>query len=129
MPFVPNPSTPGTWTNLTTLSASLSCPLIYPPAFSNLPYHNIYYQAFTAYYQYKFLNLSSSFNYNFNGGQSTNDFELYALTGLGATGSVSNPVLCPQNPSDIIYSYIGGVTTIHQPNFFINGAPTLIIDP
>ena len=130
LPFIPNPSTPGTWTNLTTLSASLSCSLDpYTPQFASWTNHTVTYKAWTSLHQEKFLNLSSSFNYNFNGGQSTNDFELYALTGLGATGSVSNPVLCPQNPSDIIYSYIGGVTTIHQPNFFINGAPTLIIDP
>jgi hypothetical protein len=87
------------------------------------------FRGYTFYQQVKFLSLSSSFNYNFNGGQSTNDFELYSLTGLGATGSASNPNLCPANPSDIIFSYIGGVSTIVQPNFFINGAPTVIIDP
>jgi hypothetical protein len=126
MPFIPNPSTPGTWTNLTTLSSYISC--------STIPYPNVWngnltYYGYTTYYQVKFLNLSSSFNYNFNGGQSTNDFELYSLTGLGATGSASNPNFCPQNPSDIIYSYIGGVPTIYHPTFFVNGTPTLIVDP
>ena len=132
MPFIPNPSTPGTWTNLTTLSASLPCPLTpYTPIFHpSVPTNNGGFASVTFYSQYKFLSLSSSFNYNFNGGQSTNDFELYSLVGLTApTGSNNNPYICAQYPSNLIFSHIGGVSTIVQPNFFINGAPTVIIDP
>ena len=130
MPFVPDPSIPGTWNNLTTLAASISCSLNpYTPLFDGNSNSTLLYVGYTQYHQSKFLNLSSSFNYNFNGGQSTDDFEIYTLTGLGATGSISNPNLCPENPSDMIFSYIGGVSTIVQPNFFINGSPTVIIDP
>jgi len=131
MPFVPNPSTPGTWTNLTTLAASLPCSLNpYFPDLYNDPNYNLLYYGYTTWYKSIFLSLSSSFNYNFNGGQSTDDFEIYTLTGLGATGSISPTYNnCPNDPSELIYSYIGGVSTVVQPNFFVNGSPTLIIDP
>jgi hypothetical protein len=131
VPFIPDLSNPGSWINLTNLSASLSCsttPYIYPQIFGLDAY--LSYGGFTNSYTARFPNLTSSFNYSL----STNDFELYTKVGFGATGSINGttgvwPPPCPDSLQQKIFSYIGGVSTVHSASYFVGGSPTLIIDP
>jgi hypothetical protein len=90
----------------------------------------LYYGGTIAGYQVRFPNLTSSFNYT----TSTNDFEVYAFAGYGVTGSNNSttnvyPLPCPDPSGSKIYSYIGGVGTVHTSSYFIGGNPTLVIDP
>lgn len=131
VPFIPDLSNPGSWINLTSLSASLPCnttPYIYALNFGLDSYLN--YQGYTNSYTVRYPNLTGSFNYSL----STNDFELYSRVGFGATGSTNYtsgvwPVPCPDPLQQKIFSYIGGVPTVHSASYFVGGSPTLIIDP
>jgi hypothetical protein len=131
VPFIPDLSNPGSWINLTNLSASLSCsttPYSNPQIYGQDAYLN--YGGFISAYTARFPNLTSSFNYSL----STNDFELYSKVGFGATGSINSttnvwPPPCPDPLQRKIFSYIGGVSTVHSASYFVGGTPTLIIDP
>ncbi len=123
------------WVNLYSLQASVPC---LPAATSSFPdgidQGGLYatYEGTTFAYQVRFPHLTGSFNYTI--GDSTDDFEIYAYTGFGDTGSLNQtnawPPPCPDPLSAKIYSYIGGVATVHTASHFWNGAsPTLIIDP
>jgi hypothetical protein len=131
VPFIPSSQSPTGWVNLSTLSASIPCDLTPYVRPINLPGLQLFYGGTIAGYQVRFPNLTSSFNYSL----STNDFEIYSLAGFGVTGSMNqtpnvNPLPCPDPTGSLIYSYIGGVATVHTASYFVGGvAPTLIIDP
>jgi hypothetical protein len=131
VPFIPDLSNPGSWINLTNLSASLPCnttPYIY--AGSGIGDQALTYGGYILGYSVRFPNITSSFNYSL----STNNFELYSLVGYGTTGSQNYytagwPPPCPDPSQQKIFSYIGGVSTVHSASYFVGGTPTLIIDP
>ena len=131
VPFIPSSQSPTGWVNLSTLSASIPCDLTPYVRPITLPGLQLYYGGAIAGYQVRFPNLTSSFNYS----TSTNDFEIYSLVGFGVTGSINQtpnmwPNPCPDPSGSKIYSYIGGVATVHTASYFVGGvAPTLIIDP
>jgi hypothetical protein len=90
----------------------------------------VYYGGYILGYSVRFPNITSSFNYSL----STNNFELYSLVGYGTTGSQNYytagwPPPCPDPSQQKIFSYIGGVPTVHSASYFTGGSPTLIIDP
>jgi len=131
IPFIPSPNSPTGWVNLTTLTSSLPCSLNLCPIVYNGYYTGGEYQGKYDLYQVRFPHLTSSFNYSL----STNDFEIYALSNFGTTGSTHYtlgvwPYPCPETSGSLIYSYIGGVATMYSSSFFWQGNnPTLIIDP
>jgi hypothetical protein len=128
VPFV---SSSTGWTNLYSLQTALPCiTSSYPNARNASPYGVIYDGGMYG-YQVRFPNLTGSFNYSL----STNNFEVYALTNLTNTGSwdfTQNvwTLPCPETSGSKIYSYIGGVATVHTASQFWNGTtPILVIDP
>jgi len=129
MPFISSSQSPTGWVNLTTLEASIPCDTSF--YFPTTEYsYGFDKKAYIAAYQIRYPNLTGSFNYSL----STNDFEIYALTGNGATGSLlqtSNvsPLPCPDPSGSKIYSYIAGVPTVYTSSYFVGGNPTLVIDP
>jgi hypothetical protein len=129
IPFIPSSTSPTGWVNLPSLGASVPCNTSF--YFKNGGNGNgTSYSAFVNYFQIRFPNLTGSFNYNL----STNDFEIYALAGFGATGSYHYninqfPLSCPDPSGSKIYSYIGGTPTVHTSSYFVGGNPTLTIDP
>jgi len=118
------------WVNVPSLGAPLPCDLIPYPEITSDNFGKRYI-GYANWYQVRFPNLTSSFNYSL----STNDFEVYARTGYGPTGSIYisqgvYPPPCPDPLGKLIYSYIGGVATMYSSSFFWQGNnPTLIIDP
>jgi hypothetical protein len=122
------------WVNLYSLQTSVPC---LPSASSAYPYVinanplKTTYEGYRLGFQVRFPNLTSSFNYSL----STNDFEIYAFSGFGPTGSLNKtsgvfPQPCPDPNSAKIYSYINGVATVYTSSHFWQGnTPTLIIDP
>jgi hypothetical protein len=130
IPFIPNPSIPGSWNNLFSLSGSIPCDFSEYPVRNALNDSGWGYVGYVLGVQVRFPNLTSSFNYSL----STNDFEIYSLTNLTATGSYDvtpyvYPLPCPDPFSSLIYSYIGGVPTVYSASYFVGGSPTLTIDP
>ena len=130
IPFIPDPSNSGSWINLPNLSGSIPCDFNKYPSRTNFADSGWAYIGYHFGVQVRFPNLTSSFNYSL----STNNFELYALTNLTATGSLDTtpniyPLPCPETSGSLIYSYIGGVATVYSASYFVGGTPTLIIDP
>jgi hypothetical protein len=130
IPFISSSQSPTGWVNLTTLSASLPCNITPYQKNLNLPGLQLYRAAAVGGWQVRYPNLTSSFNYSI----STNDFEIYALTGFGPTGSYNYtpnafPLPCPDPSGSKIYSYIGGTPTVYTSSYFVGGNPTLVIDP
>jgi len=126
VPFI---SSSNGWVNLPSLGNSLPCDISMFPRKSN-DFKGVTLNAYYGRYQVVFPHLTSSFNYSL----STNDFEIYALSGPACpvTGSFVefyNPSqVCPTG--SLIYSYIGGVATMHSSSYFWQGnAPTLYIAP
>jgi hypothetical protein len=126
VPFI---SSSNGWVNLPSLGNYLPCDISMFPKKSN-DIKGVTLNAYYGYYQVVFPNLTSSFDYSL----STNDFEIYSLTGPACpvTGSFVefyNPsYVCPTG--SLIYSYIGGVSTMHDSRYFWQGnAPTLYIAP
>jgi hypothetical protein len=85
VPFIPSSQSPTGWVNLSTLSATIPCDLTPYVRPINLPGLQLFYGGTIAGYQVRFPNLTSSFNYSL----STNDFEIYAFSGFGPTGSLN----------------------------------------
>ena len=130
IPFISSSQSTTGWVNLTTLSSSIPCNTsFYHPI--DMYGFGLARQAYYAVYQIRFLNLTSSFNYNL----STNDFEIYSLLNIGNTGSLVQiptnvyPPPCPIPSGSKIYSYVAGVPTVYTSSYFVGGNPTLIIDP
>jgi hypothetical protein len=118
IPFI---SSSNGWTNLPSLGGPLPCDLT--PFSQRI---QSYMLAFYGKWQIRFPHLTGSFNYSL----STNDFEVYALSGPASpiTGSTINVSSCPTG--SLIYSYIGGVATMYEPSYFANGTyPSLTIAP
>ena len=119
IPFI---SSSNGWVNLPSLGDTIPCDISMYPRNENPGIHICYLNQ----YQVVFPHMTGSFNYSL----STNDFEIYALTGPNTTpsGSRVQPYSCPTG--SLIYSYIGGVATMHSSSYFWQGNnPTLIIDP
>ena len=131
LPFIPSPSSPTGWVNLPLLSGSIPCNFIPYPRTSDFSYDTGWmYKGYTLGFSIRFPHLTSSFNYSL----STNDFEIYSVTNLTATGSLNHtltqyPYPCPDPSSSLIYSYIGGIPTVYSASYFVGGSPTLTIDP
>jgi hypothetical protein len=130
IPFIPNPSIPGSWTNLPSLSGSIPCDFSKYPSRDGFNDSGWVYKGYMLGVQVRFPNLTSSFNYSL----STNNFEVYSLTNITATGSQditpnTFPLPCPEPSGSLIYSYIGGTPTVYSASYFVGGSPTLIIDP
>jgi len=129
IPFVPSPSSPTGWVNLTNLMTTIPCNFDPYGNYTSLPWDGLLLVANKMYYKVRFPSLTGSFNYSL----STNDFEVYTQTNISNTGSydVTNayPIPCPDPSSSLIYSYIGGVPTVYSASYFVGGSPTLIIDP
>lgn len=129
IPFVPSPSSPTGWVNLTNLMTTIPCNFDPYGDYTSLPWDGLLAKAYKLYYKVRFPSLTGSFNYSL----STNDFEVYTQTNISDTGSydVSNiyPAPCPDPSSSLIFSYIGGVPTVYSSSYFVGGSPTLIIDP
>jgi hypothetical protein len=129
IPFI---SSSNGWVNLPFLGGSLPCDTS-PYTLTGGNDFGRYFRTYTAAYQIRFPNLTSSFNTSL----STNDFEIYALAGFGPTGSTHYTqnlypyfLPCPETSGSLIYSYIGGVATMYSSSHFWQGnTPTLIIDP
>jgi len=129
VPFISSSTSPTGWVNLPSLGSTFICGT---KSFSEEGYGNLggEFEQYLGGWQIRFPNLTSSFNYS----TSTNDFEVYAFTGWGNTGSLhvspSSPLPCPDPSGSKIYSYIGGVATVYTSSHFLgNTAPTLVIDP
>jgi hypothetical protein len=135
LPFI---SSSNGWVNLPNLGASLPCNTgSYPIGFQNSIY-GWCQGAAVASYSVRFPHLGGNgFDYSL----STNDFEIYAASGFGPTGSFNansvfnnslNPYSypCPPTTQSLIYSYSASVATMFTSSQFWNGTtPTLIIDP
>lgn len=118
IPFI---SSSNGWVNLPSLGGPLPCDLT---PFSNRSGQYLY--AWYGVWQIRFPHMTGSFDYSL----STNDFEVYALSGPAnpITGSRPSWSSCPTG--SLIYSYIGGVATMHSSSYFWQGnAPTLYIAP
>ena len=139
VPFISSSLSSTGWTNLSSLIASVPC---LPAATSSFIYPFDHprggsYIGYTSGYQIRFPHLTSSFNYAFGPGNSysTNDFEIYALTGkFGGTGSLNQtpnvfPHICPDPSGSLIYRYSGSIATVYSSSYFAGGSPTLVIDP
>jgi hypothetical protein len=126
VPFI---SSSNGWINLPSLGNSLPCDIsMFPKKVDHIT--GILLASYYGSYQVVFPHLTSSFDYSL----STNDFEIYSLTGPACpvTGSFINfynpSYTCPTG--SLIYSYIGGVATMHDSRYFWQGnAPTLYIAP
>ena len=105
IPFVSSSTSPTGWVNLPSLGGSpcANWSSSLTPGASNYGY--------AMYYEYKWT--------DFDGNES--DFEVY--TRIIDNSGITTPA------SVLIYSYIGGVPTVYQPQFFVGGAPILSIDP
>jgi len=129
-PFISSPSSPTGWTNLTSLNGVIPCNLT---PYTPYAYHTnsgIFFSAAAYGINTRFPHLTGSFNYSI----STNDFEIYSVTNLTATGSYNvtpnvAPPPCPDPLSSLIYSYIGGVATVYSASYFVGGSPILTINP
>lgn len=131
IPFI---SSSNGWVNLPSLGAFIPCSDktgSYPISYSH-SHLGLCYAGTIQGLSVRFLNLTSSgFNYSL----STNDFEIYAESGYGSTGSLyatqnTTVIPCPDPSSSLIYSYIGGVATVHTSSHFWQGNnPILVIDP
>jgi hypothetical protein len=129
VPFISSSASPTGWVNLPSLGASFICGT---GSFSETGLGPLggRYEQYLGGWQVRFPNLTSSFNYS----TSTNNFEIYAFTGFGNTGSFhasqAYPLPCPDPLGAKIYSYIGGVATVYTASHFLNNTtPTLVIDP
>jgi hypothetical protein len=126
IPFI---SSSNGWVNLPSLGATLPCSTIPYPYIDADQATGAFFKGIDTKYNVVFPHMTSSFNYSL----STNDFKIYAQTGTGATGSAltTNPYdPCPYPTAPLIYSYIGGVATMHTSSYFQGGVtPTLIIAP
>jgi hypothetical protein len=134
IPFI---SSSNGWINLPNLGASLPCNTgSYPIGFSNTIFGWSQAGA-VASYSVRFPHLGGNgFDYSL----STNDFEIYAASGFGPTGSFNansvfnnspNPYsfACPPASQSLIYSYSASVATMFTSSQFWQGnTPTLIID-
>jgi hypothetical protein len=119
IPFI---SSSNGWVNLPSLGQQLPCDL------TPFSYRiQDYMQANYGVWQVRFPNLTSSFDYSL----STNNFEIYSLSGPACptTGSfIDWWVTCPTG--SLVYSYIGGVATVHTSSYFWQGnTPLLYIAP
>jgi hypothetical protein len=115
IPFI---SSSNGWVNLPSLGGTIPCD------FSAYIRNESAYKSTYNYLQFVFPNLTGSFDYSL----STNDFRIYSLAGLNVTpsGSILSTSVCPTG--SLIYSYIGGVATMHSSSYFYQGnPPTLII--
>jgi hypothetical protein len=119
IPFI---SSSNGWVNLPSLGQQLPCDLT-PFSYRSQDYMNAFYGI----WQVRFPHITGSFNYSI----STNDFEIYALSGPACpvTGSFLDYWnTCPTG--SLVYSYIGGVPTVHTSSYFWQGnAPSLYIAP
>ena len=129
LPFLSSSQSSTGWVNLPNLGTFIPCS---DKTGSYSIATGIVHAAKTVGYSVRFLHLTSSgFDYSL----STNDFEIYTEAGFGITGSsesTSNvqPSPCPDPLSALIYSYIGGVATVHTSSHFWQGNnPILVIDP
>jgi hypothetical protein len=136
IPFISSSTSPTGWTNLPSLGASLPCNTSSYLKSSANNDGGAMYQGFTNSYNIRFPHLTSSFNYAFGPGNSysTNDFEIYASTGFGLTGSLNytnnmSPPPCPDLSQSLIYRYSGSIVTVYSSSYFVGGSPTLVIDP
>jgi hypothetical protein len=119
IPFV---SSSNGWVNLPSLGNPLPCDLT---VFSTRQQDYMY--AYYGIWQVRFPHMTGSFDYSL----STNDFEIYALSGpaVPTTGSfIPWWITCPTG--SLVYSYTGGVPTMHTSSYFFQGnLPTLNIAP
>ena len=128
IPFIPSTQSPTGWTNLPSLGASLPCNFSYYPNSSFYFSEGKFLNGVVSSYQIRFPHLGGTgFNYSL----STNDFEIYSISNLTNTGSSDTPnqwpYPCPTG--NLIYSYIGGVVTVHSASYFVGGYPTLYVYP
>ena len=138
IPFISSSTSPTGWTNLPSLGAFINCSnrtSSYPVPVYGMN-EGLNYSGHTSQIQAVFPHLSSSFNYAFGPGNSysTNDFEIYASTGFGLTGSLNytnnmSPPPCPDLSQSLIYRYSGSIATVYSSSYFVGGSPTLVIDP
>jgi hypothetical protein len=132
IPFISSSTSPTGWVNLPSLGDSLPCDFTPYQGFQYSYADGQWVKGAVYYYQVRFPHLGGNgFDYSL----STNDFEVYSLSNNTNTGSVDAtqgvwPVPCSDPSGSLIYSYIGGVATMHSSSYFWQGnAPTLIIDP
>jgi hypothetical protein len=131
IPFI---SSSNGWVNLPSLGAFIPCSNktgSYPIEFNHSTL-GLCYAAKISGYSIRFPHLGGNgFNYSL----STNDFEIYAESGYGATGSQHStqtytPPPCPDPLSSLIYRYSGSTATVITSSHFLNGTtPILVIDP
>jgi len=115
VPFVPNPLNPGSYTNLEPLGG-VPCPN-WTTKFSSSLSNTQKGQGGNAYYfhyEYVFPNLQDNINFAGN-----NDFHLFTKVTNNSGVLQTNPLL--------IYSYSQSIATVHQPQFFTGGTPSLTI--
>jgi hypothetical protein len=107
LPFISSSNSPTGWINLPSLGGN-PCPS-----------YSASLQAGGAAYQYGYSYYYNSTWINLN--TNPDDFEIRAY--------IINNSGTPISPPALIYSYIGGVATVLQPQFFFGGTPTLTVDP
>jgi hypothetical protein len=116
VPFVPNPLSPGSYTNLESLGG-VPCSnwtTKFSSSLNGNPYKGIGGTAYYFHYEYVFPNLSGSISFAGN-----NDFHLFTKVTNNSGVLQTNPLL--------IYSYSQSIATVHQPQFFTGGTPSLTI--
>ena len=122
LPFV---SSSNGWINLPTLNAN-PCPTLVPSTmpydqYGSLIYGGSGYLNFgnEAAYLIKFPNLTASVDW----------FQIYTgVTASNGTGVASGNIYSP-TPGYMIYEYSASIATVYSSSYFVNGTPTLTIDP
>jgi len=116
IPFIPNPLTPGSYTNLYSLG-SVACPG-WTTKFSSSIYSaaggGVGANSFYMHWEYVFPNIQDNINFAGN-----NDFRLFTKVTDNSGVLQTNALL--------IYSYSQSIATVHQPQFFQGGSPSLTI--
>lgn len=116
VPFIPNPLSPGSYTNLESLGG-VPCSnwtTKFSSSLDGSPYGGIGGTAYYFHYEYVFPNIQDDINFAGN-----DDFHLFTKVTDNSGVLQTNPLL--------IYSYSESIATVHQPQFFTSGTPSLTI--
>jgi hypothetical protein len=120
LPFV---SSSNGWVNLPTLGAN-PCPTLIS---SSMPYEQqVYWNNTGNYGFYNYGQEAGFFMYFPNLTASSDWFQIYTMV---SSSNGYSPSIYTPTPGQMIYEYSASIGTVYSSSYFVNGAPTVTIDP